>query len=306
MGQDSKIEWCDHTFSPWWGCAKIAKGCENCYASDTAHRWGHAVWGKDAERRFMSDAHWRQPLKWAKKARDAQAALDASALKDAELRIRRPRVFCGSMCDVFEDRADLVEQRRRLFNLIVETPELDWLLLTKRPENIGRFLPGFRGGYPNGAFPNVWLGTSIACQADADRNVPMLLEVPARVRFLSVEPLVGPVDLTRWLWQNDTDTGAPAPRAEPLVHWVIVGGESGHRARPCDVAWVRSIVSQCREALVPVFVKQMGAKPYTDQRTRLPGEDWTWTTMLRDRKGGDASEWPEDLRVREHPRSEHA
>lgn len=289
MGSKSKIEWTDHTFNPWWGCTKVSPGCAHCYADAFAKRTGHPVWGPDALRRFFPDPHWRAPLTWNAAARDAAV---------------RRRVFCASMADVFEDRPDLVEPRARLFDLIGRTTWLDWLLLTKRPENIGRLW------LSDVVAPNVWYGTTVEDQARADERIPQLLAVPAAVRFLSVEPLLGPVDLRPYL---DGSTRWSVRTNATNVDWVIVGGESGPGARPCDVAWIRSIVDRCIDAGVPVFVKQIGAFPVTANANL---DDWpddavlvhhgegaaAGRAKLRDPKGGDPAEWPEDLRVREFPR----
>lgn len=262
--KDTKIAWTHSTFNPWWGCEKVSPGCANCYAEAFARRTGHGVWGKASPRRFFGDAHWAEPLKWN---------------RDAEKAGERRRVFCASMADVFEDRPDLMGHRARLAYLIGRTPNLSWLLLTKRPENIARLW------ITDVVPPNVWLGTTTEDQERADLRIPYLLAVPAAVRFLSVEPLLGPVDIFRWIH--------PCQRAVLTgIDWVIVGGESGPKARPCDVAWIRGVVEQCREAGVPAFVKQFGANA-------VRGET---SLNLRDPKGGDPAEWFHDLRVREFPK----
>jgi protein gp37 len=258
----SAIEWTHHTFNPWWGCTKISDGCKHCYAATFAHRLGLKVWGQDAERRRFGDAHWREPLLW-----------DRAAERAGE----RHRVFCASMADVFEDRRDLDADRQRLAALIDATPHLDWLLLTKRPDVMLRLWPFSEVRH------NVWAGTTVENQAAANARIPILLEVPAAVRFLSVEPLIGDLDLEH-------------AACVAKVDWVIVGGESGPGARPCDVAWIRGVVEQCRAAGVPCFVKQLGSKPRVDEVS--------WRGVLLhtlDRKGGDPAEWPADLRVREFP-----
>lgn len=295
--RETKIEWCRHTFNPWWGCVKVSPGCTNCYA-EAFDRRTHGTerhtdargvvrephWGKDAPRRFFGDAHWRQPIAWNRAAEKAG---------------ERHRVFCASMADVFEDRPDLVGPRFRLMNLVWQTQQLDWLLLTKRPENIGRMLVeaaawgrantslnhialhewGEGHGKP---FPNVWLGTTVENQEQADRRIPHLLRVPVAVRFLSVEPLLGPVDL-RHIVLPDSDGTLDALSGDwgrtlkivggPRIDWVIVGGESGPGARPCDVAWIRSVVMQCREAGVPCFVKQDSGR-LPGQQGRIPADLW--------------------------------
>lgn len=312
--KDTKIEWAHSTFNPWWGCEKVSPGCAHCYAETFAKRTGHGVWGDAAPRRFFGDKHWAEPLNWDRAARGAG---------------ERHRVFCASMADVFEDRPDLVAPRRRLFDLIDSTPSLDWLLLTKRPQNIGRLAAPWC--VENGALHNVWLGTTVEDQQRADERIPHLLRVPATVRFLSVEPLLGPVDLTRVRFphggtENVLRTAvSQAARDAGIqklngIDWVIVGGESGSGARPCDVAWIRSVVRQCSEAGVACFVKQLGARPLERNDSILdswPGADKDdliaddsyepryqgelVTLRLRDRKGGDPAEWPADLRVRELP-----
>ena len=302
MGADSKIEWTHHTFSPWWGCTKVSPGCAHCYADAFAKRVGQRVWGPDAPRRFFGDKHWAEPLRW-----------DRAAAKAGE----RRRVFCASMADVFEARDDLHEPRSRLFSLILATPNLDWLLLTKRPENVEIIAPeSWMDGFPK----NVWLGTTVEDQQRADERVPHLLAVPAAVRFLSVEPLLGPVDISPWLGVERTERCSGCedrgPGEDPDcpghpgggIDWVIVGGESGPGARSCEVAWIRDVVRQCREASVPVFVKQVGSSPRGGGDVGPDGiercERWSSFTRPANAKGGDPQEWPSDLRVREFPREE--
>lgn len=183
MAEHSKIEWCDHTFNPWIGCTKISDACDHCYAEARDRRFnprsGH--WGPHAPRKRTSTANWRKPLKWDREAAEAGT---------------RARVFCASLADVFDNHRSIgAEWRWDLWKLILDTPNLDWLLLTKRPQNIERLAPvTWRvDGFP----PNVWIGTTVENQAEADRRIPHLLSIPARVRFLSCEPLLGPVDLTR-------------------------------------------------------------------------------------------------------------
>lgn len=224
MGQNSKIEWTTHTFNPWWGCTKVSEACKHCYAEAWAKRVGQPVWGPLSDRRTFGDDHWREPLKWNR------AALGAG---------QRPRVFCASMADVFEDRPELSPWRAKLWGLIEATPALDWLLLTKRPENVPR-LAGWSAAWP----ANVWLGTTVELQKRADELLPHLARVPAAVRFLSCEPLLGPLDLRAWLGS--------------AVNWVITGGESGPHARAPSPAWFRSLHAQCMEAGVPFHFKQWG------------------------------------------------
>lgn len=246
MGEQTAIAWTDHTFNPWWGCTKVSAGCANCYADKFARRTGHDVWGPGKPRRTFPDAHWAEPLKWNKAAEGAG---------------RRERVFCASMADVFDAEAP-AGQLDRLWALIRATPWLDWQLLTKRPERIAGSLPADWGR----GYANVWLGTSVEDQAAADLRVPQLVTVPARVRFLSCEPLLGPVTLPFGCGCDDGTEGGHAaidptcPRhgAGPGIDWVIVGGESGPGFRPMDKAWARGIRDQCDEARVAFFYKQDG------------------------------------------------
>lgn len=258
MGADSKIEWTHHTWNPWWGCARVSPGCEHCYAEAFAKRTGHSVWGVKNERRHFGESVWSKPLAWDKAAATAK---------------ERHRVFCASMADVFEDRSDLVADRARVFDLIERTPNLDWLLLTKRPHNMNDMAPtSWRTGWP----PNVWAGTTVEDQKRRGR-IADLRNVPARVRFLSCEPLLERVDLGGLL---------------EGIHWVIVGGESGGGARRFDTCWADAIIDAARVSGAAVHVKQLGAHPI-EGGARL---------RLRDRKGGNWTEWRDSLRVREYPR----
>jgi len=277
MGENSKIEWTDETFNPWIGCAKVSPGCANCYAErDFDHRKGRVKWGVNGTRSRTSASYWNQPLRWNKKA--------------AAAGVRR-RVFCASLADVFEDRAELAPWRAGLFALIDATPNLDWLLLTKRPENIMRLTPSMSAHAGTHHFAprrNVWLGTSVENQAAADARIPHLLACPAAVRFLSCEPLLGHVNISGGLFtqppryngedDEEPESGGlwrgPSPLGRDGIRWVIAGGESGPSARPFDPDWARALLSQCRTAGVPFFGKQWDKK----------------------------RELPDDLMVREFPR----
>lgn len=186
----------------------------------------------------MSENYWKQPYKWN---------------KDAAKRGERQRVFCASMADVFEDHPQVVDARARLFNLILDTPNLDWLLLTKRPENIMDMVPAdWRNGFPE----NVWIGTSVENQEQANKRIPALLDVPASVRFLSCEPLLSAVDLEE---AGAIESAGPAWAGyNSHIDWVIAGGESGHGARPMYPQWARSLRDQCVDAGVAFFFKQWG------------------------------------------------
>lgn len=250
MGEQTAIAWTDHTFNPWWGCVKVSAACDNCYAEATAKLRGHAVWGKDAPRRFLSDHYWNDPLRWNRKAEAAGV---------------RERVFCASMADVFEPNDKVVAERHRLFRMIEATPWLDWQLLTKRPEQINRLAPErwLDDGWP----PNIWLGTTVEDQDAANLRIQRLLAVhghPA-VLFLSMEPLLGSVLLGRALrcpMDTDGDGNCPAHRDGcPTIGWVIVGGESGNGSnnfRALDLDHARALRDECAAAGVPFFFKQVG------------------------------------------------
>lgn len=251
MGENTKIEWADHTFNPWVGCAKVSPACTNCYAEGWAKRTGQSgLWR--GERRRTSAANWRKPLKWNRETPGA-------------------RVFCSSLADVFEERDDLIEWRWDLMRLIRETPTLMWLLLTKRPDHMARWFERV-----DTVPENVWVGTTVEDQQRADERIPHLLRVPAPVRFLSMEPLLGPVDLTR----IRNGGGDVFPRFSALqrwtdgksetgIDWVITGGESGLRARPSHPDWFRSLRDQCAAAGVMFHFKQLGEH---DERGRRVGK----------------------------------
>lgn len=238
MAENSKIEWTDHTFNPWMGCTKVSDGCKNCYAEEMMdRRYGKVQWGPQGQRVRTSAANWQKPLAWNRKA-----AAEG----------RRYRVFCASLADVFENREGLASWRNDLFHLIEKTPNLDWQLLTKRPENVMEMVGhDWYGEFP----PNVWIGTSVENQAMADKRIPALLEIPAKVRFLSMEPLLGEVNLEDLAYEAAGPAWAGYNR---LIDWIIVGGESGKNARPMHLDWVRAIRDQCVGAGVPFFFKQWG------------------------------------------------
>jgi protein gp37 len=350
MAENSKIEWCSHTFNPWRGCTKVSPGCTNCYAETMSGR-NHGTlgtWGPKGTRVFAAESYWRQPLKWDKAAAAAG---------------ERHRVFCASLADVFEEWSGpmsssdgdnirlclgcgrvgtmpiiltqfspaktlehcpecggetrlwtMDEVRARLFALIDATPNLDWLLLTKRPENIARMMPpaanvgsNYKIAGPPGGLAlevrrrNVWLGVSVEDQQRADERIPLLLQTPAAVRFLSVEPLLGPVDLTTLRVECGTlKNGEPmmgamsclhaleyvewAPNSptRPRIDWVIVGGESGPGARPMHPDWARGVRDQCQAAGVPFFFKQWGEwAPEPDDCDGKPCHytNYTWPDM---------------------------
>jgi protein gp37 len=229
MSENSKIEWTHHTFNPWWGCAKVSPGCDHCYAEALGNRFG-TKWGVDTERRVFGEQHWQDPIKW-----NAKAAVAGE----------RHRVFCSSMADVF-DKNSPPNARERIWQLMRVTPHLDWLLLTKRIGNAERMLPPDWGD----GYRNAWLGISVVNQEEAARDIPKLLATPARIRFLSMEPLLEQVDITPWL--------RPGAAHENVIDWIIVGGESGPKARPMDRSWVESLREQCAAAGTAFFFKQWG------------------------------------------------
>ena len=231
-----------YTYNPWWGCLKVSEECTHCYAEEIAHHYRHEVWGPAANtsRRLFPERHWQEPLTWNRLAQKQGY---------------RRSVFCASMADVYEDHPALIGEREKLWQLIEQTPWLNWLLLTKRPENILCMSPWGRHAWPD----NIWIGTSVGLQARAEERIPLLLEVPAVVRFLSCEPLLGPLDLSPWLSQ---------------LHWVISGGESGTDARLMDLTWPRLLRDQCQTAHVPYFFKQVGGRYHNSGGRELDGRTW--------------------------------
>ncbi len=226
MGKDSGIAWTDHSFNPVWGCTKISPGCLNCYAErlDKKFKAGKH-WGPAGRRLTFGDAHWKQPIGWNKKAR--------------KLGVRH-RVFAGSMCDLFEDHPVVAGELAKLWPLIRLTPHLDWLILTKRPENIQRFLPSDWGLR---AYANVWLGVSIESYEFQWRR-DLLVNVLAPIRFISYEPAIGPLD-------DALDLRG--------IHWLIYGGESGVRHRQDKEWWATAIRERCRAEGIAFFFKQVSA-----------------------------------------------
>lgn len=278
MAETTEISWADATFNPWIGCTRVSPGCEHCYAEQLDRRWGGGHWGAGVPRRRTSDANWRAPLRWDRKARESGKPF---------------RVFCASLADVFDNEVPH-EWRRDLFELIAATPALTWMLLTKRIGNANAMLAQVMEELSHGltewgdpVWPNVWIGATVVNQEEADRDIPKLLGVPARVRWLSCEPLLGPITLPgfdcRSSWcpicreivrdtlaqPHELSHGAfglgttfdPARHCidvPALLNWVIVGGESGHRARPMNAEWATSLRDQCAAALVPFHFKQWG------------------------------------------------
>lgn len=273
--KNTKIPWCDHTFNPWLGCQEVSPACDNCYAREMAHRLKQVEWG--GIRKRTSPGYWRQPLRWNHQARLQQNAwiyfdMQFTGLDEHELqklgiiKPQRPKVFCGSMCDVFDNQVPQAYQLE-LFELIKNTQYLDWLLLTKRIGNVTKLY----GPMWEQIATQCWLGISVCNQDEADREIPKLLKTPAAKHFLSIEPMLGPIDISRWLEpQCDNGSilvdggGVMCRRCQgngtscSAIDWVIVGGESGHNARPIHPLWVESVRDQCHAANIPFFFKQWG------------------------------------------------
>ncbi len=325
MSEGTKIEWTDATWNPirarlragegitslGWHCERVSPGCEHCYAEHiNARRFGtgraYTRGMRDNVETFIDEETIVRPLRW-----------------------RKPRrVFVGSMTDIFgEWVSDALLDR--LFTVMALTPHITYQVLTKRPARMRKYVGLVRErlrarhieflwsqlgrtGDLSWPLPNVWLGVSVEDQRRAEERIPLLLDTPAIMRFLSCEPLLEDVDLDP-VFPNSTHSADWCADLD----WVIVGGESGPHARPCDVGWVRSIVRQCQEAFVPVFVKQLGARAYLvigvepfgleigpgSTSKVVPGAgELREPVRHSDPKGGDPAEWPEDLRVREFPR----
>jgi protein gp37 len=250
MAENTPIEWCDHTFNAWMRCTKVSEGCKHCYAETFAKRQGKGLgieWGEPPIRK----KDWSEPHKWNKKV----------------VR-KRETVFCASLADVFDPNA-LEEWRKDLWELIRKTPNLAWLLLTKRPQNIETFLPR-----EIMELENVWLGCSIENQLRADQRLPIMRSLPTSRTFLSVEPLLKPVAFSL-----------------EGISWIIVGGESGKPARPFHLEWAIALKEQADREKVPFFFKQAGSNPYYQGKT----------LKLTDKKGGNLEEMPSNLRSRYFP-----
>lgn len=276
MAESTGIEWCDATFNPWIGCMKVSPVCDHCYAvrQDAHRKWTPEGWGGLC--RCTGAELWKGPAKWnaqpfaecmgcrwrgeAREAvlrdsppgfdRDPGAVRCCPKCQEPLLKEARRRVFCASLADVFDNEVDTA-WRDELMGLIVSTPNLDWLLLTKRIGNVSKMLKAEAWQH----LQHVWLGATVVTQEEADRDVPKLLAVPARVRFLSIEPMLGPVDLRRWTW---AEHGRRLIGAQPGLDWVIAGGESGAKARPAHPEWFAQLRNQCKEAGVPFLFKQWG------------------------------------------------
>lgn len=334
MGSRTGIAWTDATWNPVRGCSRVSDGCRFCYAEVIAARFS------DVGRPFHGFANIgarKGEHRWT-----GRVELVPEKLEEP-LRWRKPRrVFVNSMSDLFHERLSN-EDIAAVFGVMARCPHLTFQVLTKRPWRMREwfpwaadsppitalarcvmeaedrlrvwpdFQPAFRVPWP---LPNVWLGVSVEDQATADARIPILLDTPAAVRFVSYEPALGPADFRRWLGGSIDPTLPPAQIAEAWgrvgLAWVIVGGESGPQARPCDVTWARSVRDQCKAAEMAFFMKQRGSLWYdSDRNEGLRGACVVSGLALaygafrfvrqRDRAGADPAEWPEDLRVREFP-----
>ena len=238
MAEKSGISWTNNTFNPWWGCTKVSPACTHCYAERDSKRFGYEVWGLDAPRKTQSERYWNDPIRWNKRAKETGI---------------RERVFCASMADVFEDRRDLDPLRDRLWGLIEKTDHLDWLLLTKRPESWS-LLP-WKDQLPN----NIWLGITAENQEWWDRRKVYLASAPKSIKFISAEPLLGPLVL-----------GDEAK----LLDWVITGAESGTGARFVDENWIRALRDECVSQKIKFFYKQAMVDGRVIDKPYLDGVQW--------------------------------
>jgi protein gp37 len=322
LPKKSKIEWTHYTGGPWLGCSEVSPGCLHCYARTLMLLWFASIVRKAYKAAGFPD--WKTRPVWGNKAPRvitkgfaAKArSLNAKAAKEGT----RYRMF-PSMIDWLDDMpAGIIDQEGNhldpisvladFLKLIHDTPNLDWLLLTKRPENFGRVEKAlefnlnerkasevgeatrFMLDWVEGKAPaNVWIGASAEDQPRAEERIPELLKIPARIRFLSIEPMLGPIHLDKI---KDDELGANWNVLQMGIHWVIFGGESGPGARHCRVDWIRDGISQCRNAGIAPFVKQLGANIIGDEMDKF-------VTRIKDPKGGDMSEWSEDIRIREFP-----
>lgn len=324
MGENTKVEWATHSFNAWIGCTKVSPACAHCYAEvNTATRTRGVKWGAGQARYRTAPDNWKKPLQWNKRAICANCGF-AELLGSDDCRQcgvpfknpTRPRVFCSSLSDWLDDDGVPTEWRVNLLETIHATPNLDWLLLSKRPENWERLVTeAFEFAMKNGdadnarqmsftdwlggwvhahvAPANVWIGTTVENQQYANERLPELLKIPARVRFVSCEPLLGPVDLSIWMVSGYTE-----PPHDDVVSWVIAGGESGHHARPSHPNWFRALRDQCEKFGAAFFFKQWG--------------EWTQRSLLTIDGapfGGSADfakldpsceKWPQVIRLGEH------
>lgn len=306
MAQVTKIAWARSTLNPWIGCSKVGPGCDHCYAEalDKRHKWGGAThWGASVPRYRTSEHTWKQPLKWNKQAELEKGGALIPSNAEWSGPIGYWPVFCASLADVFDNEVPS-SWRFDLWNLIEATPNLSWLLVTKRIGNVYNMVPWkWQSEFP----VHVRLLITVCNQEEADRDIPKLIALPCK-NGISYEPALGSVDWSPWLGDKslkDLIATFP-PGAFPLpmhltprrsLEWIIVGGESTQgagKARPFDREWAYSTIRQCRAADVACFIKQLGSN------VLARGCD-VYAPHFRDRAGADPAEWPEDLRVQEFP-----
>jgi protein gp37 len=334
----SKIEWTDVTWNPVRGCSRVSPGCVNCYAERMAARFAGSGEPFDGFAAMVGEKHGTLRGRYRHVAGTPRWTGRVELIPeklDEPLHWKKPRrVFVNSMSDLFHEALS-DEQIAAVFGIMATSPMHTFQILTKRAGRMQSWFDtmGLMDSASSGLrcaiktftgrsfgprdlwpwpLPNVHLGVSCEEQQRLDERVPLLLQTPAAVRSVSLEPLLGPVDLSSYLdplshldstyrkqvalgMFNEDQVGS---LKRPRLDWVIVGGESGPGARPCDVSWIRSILRQCREAGVPCFVKQLGARPFDSSAVHLPVD----ALLIRHPKGGNPQEWPEDLRVREFPR----
>lgn len=271
MSEYTKISWADSSWNPWIGCSHAGPGCDHCYAKaqNKFHKWNGGTWGKTAPRKVTSEPNWKHPKSWNRKASAGRFGKDG----------KRWLVFAGDLCDIFDDLGD-ADARMKMWGLFRQTPNLTWMILTKRPQNIAKYLPPDWGE----GYKNVWLGTSVENRENGYPRIDALRNVPVTVRFLSCEPLLeglADIDLTG-------------------IQWVIVGGESGPKARPFDVEWARAIHRQCKKFSSTFFFKQLGARP---KESGIPfALDQRMPSGSKDSHGVLVENFPEDLRVQQWPK----
>lgn len=314
---DTSIQWTDKTWNPVRGCSVVSPGCVNCYAMKQAHRFsgpGRAYEGLTKQTKAgpqwtgkirLVEDHLSDPLTWRNPA----------------------RVFVNSMSDLFHESVP-DEFISDVFAIMAIAKEHTFQILTKRADRMREWVKGHMSSdgkliqyvRPTGRdwicaetyqmpLPNVWLGVSVENQKYAGERIPLLLQTPAAIRFISAEPLLGPLDLGfEVCYPGELPGYTVRGKAVDQLDWVIVGGESGNGARPCDIAWVQSVVDQCAEAKAPCFVKQLGAWPVLSspcapawQGVRVTARSGGKDIVLSDKKGGAITEWPADLQVREFP-----
>lgn len=260
----SKIQWTEETWNPIVGCTKVSQGCKHCYAEVMAKRikaMGHVAHYQDV----VDERGWT-----------GQMRLAPRHILEMPLRRRKPTTyFVNSMSDLFHEGVEYTDLTH-IFEVMNSASRHTFIILTKRADRMREFIPDwFRVGQPR-----IWCGVSVEDQATADERLHHLVRTPAAIRLVSYEPALGPVDFSPWM---------------DSIDWIIVGGESGPKAREFEVNWARDVKAVCEEHSTAFFMKQMGRRPYI----AIPGKA-VWLE-LKDSKGGDISEWPEDLRVREIP-----